>query len=74
VQKSNRVTFETLSLGLVYLHVRKSGYSVTLKAAMQSVSDKECWPAGGIKAVIQRQQHMPLKIDCHGFFGFFQTR
>jgi len=56
VKKTDGIAFKTLSFGLVSLDIRKPGYPVTLKAAMQG---RTCQMrnAGlqGIKAVIQRQ-------------------
>jgi len=55
VKKADRMAFETLSFGLVSLHIRKSGYLLTLKAAMQGRAC-QMGNAGlsGIKTVIQR--------------------
>ncbi len=75
VKKADGSAFETLSFGLVSRDIRKPGYPVALKAAMQS---RACQmrDAGlqGIKTVIQRQQRMPAKGYDHRFVRLGQDR
>ncbi|AOX18764.1 hypothetical protein A0U89_15790 (plasmid) [Kozakia baliensis] len=75
MKEPDQVAFEALSFWLGSLHVRKPGYPVTLKAAMQG---RACQMRNAglqrIKAVIQRQQGMPTKGYDHRFIRLKKNR